>query len=126
MHLSDRIDLYLSANNYNAIDAGLYHGKVIEPKSVAAREHAVALFSNATRVVLSNGHGDAMPCYCVTMTVADAIQLGWLLNRIAWPHNHANYGAVAAACHAIFRTLESWRDAAAMGLPTSTPDYAVA
>ena len=126
MHLSDRIDLFLSATNYNAIDAGLYHGKVIEPESVAAKDHAVALFSNATRIVLSSGRGDALPCYCIPMTVADAIQLGWLLNRLAWPHSHADYAAVPAACHAIFRALEAWRVAAAMGLPTSTPDYAVA
>jgi hypothetical protein len=118
MNLSDHINLFFSARIYNAIDAGLYHGKVIEPKSVAAREHALLLFGGAERTVLPNGQGNPIPCYRVTMTVADAIQLGWLLNRIAWPHNHADYSIVATATQIIFTALESWRDAAAMSVPT--------
>ena len=126
MHLSDRIDLFLSSFTYNAIDAALFHGKVIEPKSVAAKDHALALFNSAKRTVLPNEQNGPTVVYCITMTVADAIQLGWLLNRIAWPYSHANHSALGIATHAILTALEAWRDAAAMGLPTSTPDYAVA
>lgn len=106
---ADTITVRLADYTYTDIKTGLLYGRVIEPESVAARDIARTAFRNATRRQLVNGRGEPIGVWDVEMTVADAVTTGWLIrDRLSWPHDEADYGAVSTFIRALLVAMHGW------------------